>query len=111
MEITARPWGNFSTIAVGDNYKIKILYIKKGEMISLQYHEKRIERWQILKGKGIIDVNFQKENVQKDNYIRIPMFVPHRVEAIEDLTILEIQEGECDETDIVRLEDKYGRSN
>lgn len=41
----------------------------------------------------------------------IPKTKPHRLEAITDLTILEISFGEFDELDIVRLEDDYCRIN
>jgi mannose-6-phosphate isomerase-like protein (cupin superfamily) len=46
-------------------------------------------------------------------HVHIPVETPHRIEnpGAEVMEFIEVQQGErLDESDIVRLEDRYGRS-
>lgn len=110
-QVITKPWGSYKVLHEDVDVKIKLLYVKKGEAISLQYHKLRIERWLILKGSGVVEVGDHYEIVRKGSKMYIPALMVHRITAAEDLTILEVQEGICKEEDIVRLEDKYDRCN
>jgi len=76
----------------------------------LQLHQNRSEKWFVLNGKGLAYVD-GKHLLCPDTEIFIPKTKPHRLEAITDLTILEISNGLFDELDIIRLEDDYHRES
>lgn len=105
-----RPWGNFEQFTKNKESTVKIIRVKAGEALSLQYHEKRSEFWHILEGEGLVTVGDAKFPASKDSEFFIPKGSNHRVEANTDMVFLEIAFGEFDETDIIRIEDKYSRT-
>ena len=50
-KIVEKPWGNELIWAITDRYVGKILHIKKGHSLSLQYHNKKDETVMVLSGK------------------------------------------------------------
>lgn len=114
-----RPWGNFKTLAKNEKCTVKIITVRPGETLSLQYHNKRDEYWAILSGSGRVIIRQQdtqsdpflwKRNVGIGDELFIPKKFIHNVEADDEpLVLLEISYGEFDENDIVRLSDKYKR--
>jgi mannose-6-phosphate isomerase-like protein (cupin superfamily) len=109
-----RPWGWFSTIEEGINYKVKKLFVKRDCRISLQSHNQRDEHWVIVSGSGVFmhgdSVREPVESfVKSGDYLFVPKFHKHRITALEDLTLIEVQMGVCDEADIIRYQDDYGR--
>lgn len=106
-----RPWGNFRQFTHNDTSTVKILFIKKGEAFSLQYHNLRTEFWKVLSGSPEITVGDKTVLAKPGDEFEILPKMNHRVKANdEDVQVLEISAGDFDENDIVRLEDKYGRS-
>jgi mannose-6-phosphate isomerase-like protein (cupin superfamily) len=106
-----RPWGYFEQFTHNELSTIKIITVNPGEAFSLQKHEKREEFWRILSGTGTVTVGEEKKSASPDVEFFIPKDTLHRAEAGEEtLKILEISFGEFDEKDIVRVEDKYGRT-
>ncbi len=105
-----KPWGKEEILQCSDYYYIKKLYLNKGHSISLQYHNHKDESWYILNGKGNVILNSKTKSfhVQNNDLIHIPKKTIHRIEAIEDIIILEISSS-SNSNDIVRLEDMYGR--
>ena len=108
-----RPWGFFENLIEQDNFLVKKLVVKKGEKLSLQFHDHRTEKWTIVKGSGKIKIN-KTENIAKygDAFSIGPKEI-HTIENIGkgDLEIIEVQLGTIlSEDDITRLDDKYGRS-
>lgn len=107
-----KPWGHEVIWAHADRYVGKILFIKAGERLSLQYHEKKDETVYVLSGKMIFEVGERDSPRQElvmsagESY-RITPFTVHRMIAVEDTHVLEASTPELD--DVVRLEDKYGR--
>jgi mannose-6-phosphate isomerase len=100
-----RPWGNYKVIS-----KIKTITIKPFESISLQYHNKRDEFWQILKGSAKIQINNTIFNAVVNDTFIISKKINHRITGLKDgVQLLEIATGDVEEDDIIRLEDKYGR--
>jgi dTDP-4-dehydrorhamnose reductase/mannose-6-phosphate isomerase-like protein (cupin superfamily) len=108
-----KPWGHEIIWAQTDRYVGKVLFIKAGERLSLQYHEKKDETVHVLTGKMVFEVGpkdaAREDLIMKpgDSY-RITPFTVHRMIALEDTQILEASTPELD--DVVRLEDKYGRA-
>jgi len=89
---------------------VKIITVKPGESLSLQYHTKREEYWHVLSGYGIAEIGKEKIPLEANTTCSVPMQVHHRVTGGKtDLVFIELSFGEFDENDIVRLEDKYGR--
>jgi mannose-6-phosphate isomerase-like protein (cupin superfamily) len=108
-----KPWGHEVWWAVTDRYVGKILHIKAGEALSLQYHRHKDETVMVLTGKMKFEYFAEGEEPQvKVLGPREPFHVTpglrHRMIAIEDTDVLEVSTTELD--DVVRLEDRYGRS-
>jgi mannose-6-phosphate isomerase-like protein (cupin superfamily) len=107
---TNRPWGSFTRFTNNEQSTVKLLYINKGEKLSLQYHNKREEFWKVIEGNPEITIGEKVVLAQKGDEFQIGKNVNHRIGAeASDVVILEISTGEFDEEDIVRLEDKYNR--
>jgi mannose-6-phosphate isomerase len=106
-----KPWGNYLEFIRNTPATVKIITVNPGEMISLQKHAKRAEFWRVLSGNGTVTVGEEQFPVVAGHEFHIARGVAHRMAAgSEPLIILEITIGESDEEDIVRLEDKYGRT-
>ena len=107
-----RPWGNFVSIAKGDNFQVKIIEVLPGEGLSLQEHKFRSENWVVVKGTAKVTVNNVKKKITVGEAIFIPLNAIHRLENEENtnLIIVEVQTGTyLGEDDIVRHEDRYKR--
>ena len=107
-----RPWGNYSILETGKNFKIKNIVVKPHQKLSLQLHERRSEHWVVVSGIATVsnDGEIFKLNVNESTYIHAG--IKHRLENQEDsdLVIIEVQTGYgLDESDIIRFEDIYQR--
>ena len=113
MTRVEKPWGNELIWAKTDRYVGKILHIKAGEALSLQYHRVKDETIMVLTGKLRFE-HFADGEEPKVTELgpREPFHVTpgmrHRMIAIEDTDVLEVSTTELD--DVVRLEDRYGRA-
>lgn len=110
-EVTVRPWGWFEVLAEDTTYKVKRLVVKSGKRLSYQYHNKRSERWVIVQGTGNFILNAINKYVFVGDALQINIGDYHRIHniGVEDLIIIETQLGDCDELDIVRIDDDYNR--
>ena len=113
MERIEKPWGHEILFAVTEKYIGKILFIKKGHRLSLQYHKQKDETFYCLKGRAsLIIKNGNMTNilplVSDCGYHIEPMTI-HRLEATEDTTLVEVSTPEA--ADVVRVEDDYGRAS
>ena len=110
---TEKPWGYELLFALTPQYAGKILFVKKGHRLSLQYHNEKDETLYIQQGKALLEIenedgNMVKTEVSSGISFRLPPQKKHRFQAIEDTTFLEVSPPELD--DVVRLDDDYGRS-
>ena len=108
-----RPWGKFENLLDRDYCKVKEIVISPNEAPSYQYHLKRSEVWVIIKGKGQLKLDDNLIDVESGSVLRIPVKAKHQIlnTGDEDLVFIEVQVGEYfGEDDIVRIEDKYGRT-
>ncbi len=109
-----KPWGHELIWAKTDRYVGKILHIKAGEALSLQYHRVKDETIMVLTGKLRFE-HFADGEAPKTIELgpREPFHVTpllrHRMIAVEDTDVLEVSTTELD--DVVRLEDRYGRTS
>ena len=106
-----KPWGSFREFVKNEAVTVKILFVKSGEVFSLQKHHFREEFWRVLSGQPDISIGDNTVKGKPGDEFKIPPETSHRIGApIDDVEVLEISKGEFDENDIVRLEDKYGRA-
>ncbi len=114
-KIDSKPWGEELWFAFeAGKYAGKIIKIKANHRFSLQYHKEKHETFYIQSGKARLTWGDSKENLVEEMLepgdIRvIPPGKIHRLEAIEDLTFIEISTPQVH--DVVRLEDDYGRED
>lgn len=106
-----RPWGWFREFIKNEPSTVKILFVKKGEAFSLQKHSERDEFWRVLRGSPDITIGDKVIKAKPDDEFEIPRETNHRIFATkDDIEVLEISRGEFREGDIIRIEDKYGRT-
>ena len=107
-----RPWGRWEEYLNEDGYRVKRIIVHPGERLSLQKHEHRSEYWVIVAGTGVFTLDNMEKTISTGDSLFIPELGVHRVQNTGDepLIIIETQLGRCEEDDIIRLEDDYGRS-
>lgn len=112
IKTVAKPWGHETIWAHTDAYVGKILHIKAGEALSVQYHDVKDETVYLLSGKLIYRVWEGDAPVDVDLQIgqafRITPKTVHQMEAVTDCDVLEVSTPHLD--DVVRLTDRYGRA-
>jgi mannose-6-phosphate isomerase-like protein (cupin superfamily) len=107
-----KPWGWELVWAEADAYVGKLLFVRAGESLSLQYHEVKDESWLVQEGRALLElgeVGGELESVEigpGDTFRYRPRTV-HRVTAIEDTLVIEVSTNHLE--DVVRLGDRYGR--
>ena len=108
-----KPWGYELLWAESEHYVGKILFVKAGESLSLQFHRVKDESWLVQEGRAKLELGSAGDAVLKEEVIsagatfRFRPGTVHRVTALEDTTIVEVSTNHLD--DVVRLEDRYGR--
>jgi mannose-6-phosphate isomerase-like protein (cupin superfamily) len=108
----ARPWGKFRSFPHQNAGSIKIITVNPGASLSYQYHHKRSEFWIALDDGLEVTVGERTWRPKINEEIFIPREAPHRLRGVGEnpARIMEIWIGSSEESDIVRLEDKYGRT-
>ena len=111
--LVEKPWGYEVRWAVTDRYLGKILHVKKGEALSLQYHERKDECLLVVRGCvdteiGFEDGELKTHRMREGDSVHLVPGTRHRLTAVEDTDIYEVSTPEID--DVVRLEDRYGRA-
>jgi mannose-6-phosphate isomerase len=108
-----KPWGWELIWAHADAYVGKILFIKAGEALSLQFHREKDESWYVESGRARLELGevgqeaLDEEVITAGACFRFRPGTVHRITALEDMTIFEVSTPHLD--DVVRLEDRYGR--
>jgi mannose-6-phosphate isomerase len=110
-ETVEKLWGKFERYTYNLLSTVKVITVRPGAALSLQYHNKRDELWVALDPGAQVEVGDRVLKPEVEETVFIPRRTPHRLSAVgeEPVRILEISLGEFDEEDIVRLEDIYGR--
>ena len=112
MKVT-KPWGSYVDHYRTDTMVRKTIHVNPNSRLSLQKHEKRAETWLIESGAPEIEINGKVFFGIPGEYYHIEVGDIHRLSnpTNSEVTITEIQVGECSEDDIVRLEDDYNRTS
>lgn len=107
-----KPWGHELIWAKTKDYVGKMIHIKKGHQLSLQYH--RVKEETIFVASGKMTFLFENEKGSLEEILlsageahHIPTGKKHRMIAVEDCDVFEVSTPQLD--DVVRLEDGYGR--
>ncbi len=109
----SRPWGAYTVLQEGPNFKIKRIEVKPGAALSLQMHHRRSEHWVVVSGTARVTRDDDVFDVQHNESTYIPVRARHRLENAghEPLVMIEVQCGDyVGEDDIVRFDDRYGRA-
>jgi mannose-6-phosphate isomerase-like protein (cupin superfamily) len=109
-----KPWGWELVWAEAEQYVGKLLFVRAGQSLSLQYHEVKDESWLVHEGRarlelGEVDGPLEELEIVPGDAFRYRPHTVHRVTAIEDTLIIEVSTPHLD--DVVRLEDRYGRAD
>jgi quercetin dioxygenase-like cupin family protein len=106
-----KPWGHETIWARTERYVGKILHIKAGQALSVQYHNRKDETVHLLTGELVYRVQFgdtlEDMHLKAGESFRITPGTIHQMEAVTDCDVLEVSTPELD--DVVRLTDRYGR--
>ena len=107
-----KPWGYELHWAKTDRYVGKIIHVNKGEALSLQYHNKKDETIYLFSGRLLFEIQVEGQLVAREmrpgEAVHVTPPTVHRMTALEDSDVLEASTPELD--DVVRVEDRYGRS-
>jgi mannose-6-phosphate isomerase len=112
-EKVEKPWGYELIWSKTEHYAGKILFVRAGESLSLQFHKVKDEAWYVLSGRAKLELGAPGERMLNSEIVgagaafHFPPGTVHRLTAVEDTTILEASTPQLD--DVVRLEDRYGR--
>jgi mannose-6-phosphate isomerase-like protein (cupin superfamily) len=108
-----KPWGWELIWALTEQYCGKLIFVRAGQSLSLQFHKEKEESWYVQHGRAELELAAAGEGLTESEVV-FPgaafHFRPgtvHRLTAIEDTLVLEVSTPEID--DVVRLEDRYGR--
>jgi len=109
-----RPWGNYTILDEGDDFKVKRIEVLPNKRLSYQKHAHRSEHWFVVRGIAKVTLNDEEFLVKTGEAIDIGLGDKHRVEnpdAKETLVFIETQTGDYfGEDDIERFDDDFGRT-
>jgi mannose-6-phosphate isomerase len=107
-----KPWGYELHWAKTDRYVGKIIHVNAGHALSLQYHNLKDETIYVQSGRILFEIQdgegLAKRELGPGERVHIEPKTVHRMTALEDSDIFEVSTPELH--DVVRLEDRYGRS-
>ena len=111
MERVDKPWGYELRFIRTDRYAGKVLFIKAGSQLSLQYHEQKDEAFLVQSGQlELVVGDREKQRVERlgpNEAWHVEAGAVHRFRAVTDCLLFEVSTPELE--DVVRLEDDYGR--
>jgi len=107
-----KPWGWELVWAETDRYAGKLLFVRAGQALSLQYHERKDESWYVQEGRAALGLGrvceiLEEQEIGPGDTFHFAPGTVHRVRALEDTLIVEVSTADLD--DVVRLADDYGR--
>jgi mannose-6-phosphate isomerase len=108
-----KPWGYELIWALTDKYCGKLLFVRTGQELSLQFHNLKDESWLVHEGRAELELARPGEAITASEVVgpgaafRLEPGTVHRLRALEDTTVFEVSTPDLD--DVVRLEDRYGR--
>ena len=109
-----KPWGYELIFAATDRYCGKIIFVRAGEQLSLQFHRAKDETIYVQSGRVEFEIGdpggpLDAEVVAPGCAFHLRAGTVHRIRALEDSVLLEVSTPGTE--DVVRLEDRYGRAD
>ena len=111
--VVYRPWGHYDSMDSGERFQVKRISVKAGAKLSVQMHHHRAEHWVVVVGTAKVRVGDEERILGENESVYIPVGTTHSLEnpGKIPLELIEVQSGAyLGEDDIVRFEDRYGRS-
>ena len=108
-----KPWGHELLFGLTDRYCGKLIFVRAGHELSLQFHREKDETIYEHEGRGELEMGEAGDAVRNSEVVapgaafRVAPGTVHRLRALSDAIVLEVSTPELD--DVVRLEDRYGR--
>ena len=120
MNRVEKPWGYELHWAKTDKYVGKLIHVNAGHALSLQYHNQKDETIFLWSGRLLFEIGpagesgaegqaLVKREMKVGESVHITPRTVHRMTAIDDCDIFEVSTPELH--DVVRLEDRYGRTS
>ena len=112
LNFSQRPWGNYVKLFEESGVWVKRVEVNPGARLSLQKHDHRSEKWNIVTGKGLVVIDDKEIAVGPGSVIDVPLGAVHRIgnTGSEKLIFIEVACGDqLSENDITRLQDDYAR--
>ena len=106
--IVEKPWGREIWWAETSRYMGKLIEVRSGHSLSLQYHRTKLETLWVVAGHGRFQIGEQEVAAAPGYVVTLPPGTVHRIHADDDLQVIEVSSPEAD--DVVRLADRYGRT-
>ena len=114
--VQAKPWGQEHIYAEGEHgYVGKLLTVRAGEQLSLQFHVDKDETMVVVTGEALLEHgpeldHLVPQQLRAGDVVHLPAGVLHRVTAVSDLLLAEASTAAPGwRDDVVRLSDRYGR--
>ncbi len=114
--VIRRPWGNYTKLFHESGVWVKRVEVNPGARLSLQRHAHRCEKWNIVRGEGLVIIKKRKIKVGRGSIVDVPVGVIHRIgntgkgKLVFMEVAIAVNGGELSEEDIIRLEDDYART-
>jgi mannose-1-phosphate guanylyltransferase/mannose-6-phosphate isomerase len=108
-----RPWGKYDSLDIGNRDQVKRITVKPGAKLSIQMHHHRAEHWIVVSGTAKVTNGDKTILLTENESTYIPIGQVHALEnpGVLPLELIEVQSGSyLGEDDIVRFEDRYGRT-
>lgn len=112
MERVNKPWGHELRFVTTERYAGKLLFIRAGQQLSLQYHRVKDEAFYVQEGQLelVLGAGAEQrvERLGPGSARHLTPGTVHRFRAVTDCLLFEVSTPEI--TDVVRLEDDFGRA-
>jgi mannose-6-phosphate isomerase-like protein (cupin superfamily) len=106
-----KPWGYELIWARTDRYVGKVIHVRAGHALSLQYHDRKEETLLLWRGRLRFELREGDSTrcweMAAGDRVHVSPGNVHRMTALEDCDVFEVSTPELD--DVVRIEDRYGR--
>ena len=109
-----RPWGHYTSVVESSRWQVKRISVNPGASLSLQMHHHRAEHWVVVRGTAVVERDGEQQLLGENQSTYIPLGCRHRLSNPGKIPVelIEVQSGTyLGEDDIVRFEDRYGRSD
>lgn len=109
--MVTKPWGSYTDVIRTPTHVVKYITVLPGHSLSFQKHKMREEFWFIVSGTALVQLGGLITEMAPGTTVQIYKHERHRLsnKGTENVVVLEMQFGQCDENDIERLSDDYGR--